>query len=139
MSNTKFACLFKKIPMMPVLGLTVSLLGCGGQDGPVRYTLEGSVTMSDGKPAPAGEIAFEPDSAAGNPGPGSMGQIAKGKYSLPKDQGVVGGKYIVTITPFDGVPFGESLQGKPLVKVPYVEKVDLPAKNGTQDFKVTQK
>ena len=68
-----------------------------------------------------------------------MGQIKQGKYSLPKDQGVVGGKYIVTITPFDGVAFGESLQGKPLVKAPYVEKVDLPAKNGTQDFKVTTK
>jgi len=51
----------------------------------------------------------------------------------------VGGKYIVTITPFDGVPFGESLQGKPLVKTPYVEKIDLPAKNGAQDFKVSQK
>ena len=56
----------------------------------------------DGKPAPAGEINFEPDSSAGNSGPGSMVQITKGKHSLPKDQGVVGGKYIVTIAPFDG-------------------------------------
>ena len=137
--STTFACLFKRLPMRSILVLTVSLLGCGGPEGPVRYSLEGSVTMSDGKPAPAGEISFEPDSAAGNSGPGSMGQIANGKYSLPKDQGVIGGKYIVTITPFDGVPFGESLQGKPLVKAPYVEKADLPAKNGTQDFKVIQK
>ena len=118
---------------------TTSFLGCGAQDGPVRYKLDGSITLSDGKPAPAGEISFEPDSAAGNSGPGSMGQIKEGKYSLPKDQGVVGGKYVVTITPFDGVAFGESLQGKPLVKAPYVEKIELPAKNGTQDFKVTSK
>ncbi len=125
--------------LLSILSMTVSFLGCGGQDGPVRYKLDGSITMLDDKPAPAGEISFEPDSAAGNSGPGSMGQIKQGKYSLPKDQGVVGGKYIVTITPFDGVAFGESLQGKPLVKAPYVEKVELPAKNGTQDFKVTTK
>ena len=131
--------LFNKVNLLPILFLAVSVLGCGGQDGPVRFRLDGSITMSDGKPAPAGEISFEPDSTAGNSGPGSMGQIKKGKYSLPKDQGVVGGKYIVTITPFDGVAFGESLQGKPLVKAPYVEKVDLPTKNGTQDFKVTTK
>ena len=137
--NTLFASLPTKLTWLSVLGLAISILGCGGQDGPVRYTLEGTITMSDGKLAPAGEISFEPDSAAGNSGPGSMGQISNGKYTLPKDQGVVGGKYIVTITPFDGVPFGESLQGKALVKTPYVEKVDLPAKNGSKDFKVTQK
>ena len=125
--------------MLSIPSLAVSFLGCGGQDGPVRYKLDGSITMPDGKPAPAGEISFEPDSAAGNSGPGSMGQIKEGKYSLPKDQGVVGGKYVVTITPFDGVAFGESLQGKPLVKAPYVEKIEPPAKNGTQDFKVTTK
>lgn len=125
--------------LLSILSMTVSFLGCGGQDGPVRYKLDGSITMSDDKPAPAGEISFEPDSTAGNSGLGSMGQIKQGKYSLPKDQGVVGGKYIVTITPFDGVAFGESLQGMPLVKAPYVEMVELPAKNGTQDFKVTTK
>jgi len=128
-----------KISVLSFIALAVSISGCGGQDGPVRYSLNGSITMPDGKPAPAGEINFEPDSSAGNSGPGSMVQISKGKYSLPMDQGVVGGKYIVTITPFDGVPFGESLQGKPLVKTPYVEKIDLPAKNGAQDFKVSQK
>lgn len=137
----KITCaqLFSKAMLLIIISLSVSILGCGGQDGPVRYRLDGSITMSDGKPAPSGEISFEPDSTAGNSGPGSMGRINQGKYSLPKDQGVVGGKYVVTITPFDGVPFGESLQGKPLVKAPYVEKVDLPTKNGTQDFKVTTK
>ncbi len=137
----KFYCaqLINRFMILSIISLVFSVLGCGGQDGPVRYRLDGSITMPDGKPAPAGEISFEPDSAAGNSGPGSMGQIKQGKYSLPTDQGVVGGKYVVTITPFDGVAFGESLQGKPLVKAPFVEKVDLPAKNGTHDFKVTTK
>ena len=119
--------------------LAVSSLGCGGTDGPVRYSISGTITMPDGKAVPAGEIALEPDSAAGNKGPGSMAQIKDGKYSLAKDQGVVGGKYVVTISAFDGVAFGESIQGKPLTKAQHVEKVELPNKNTTQDFKVTTK
>ena len=121
------------------LSAVVAFTGCGGQDGPIRYKLEGTISMPDGKPVPAGEAQFEPDSSAGNKGPASTAQIRQGKYSLPKDQGVVGGKYIVTISPFDGVAFGESLQGKPLIKAQHVEKIDLPAKNSTLDFKVTTK
>ncbi len=116
--------------------LSVLNVGCGGNDGPVKYTLSGTITLADGKPCPAGEISLEPDAAGGNKGPGSMAQIKDGKYNFPRDNGIVGGKYNVTITPFDGVAFGESLQGKPLLKVPYAEKVDFPAKDGTKDFKV---
>ena len=95
--------------------------------------------MGDGKPVPAGEIIFEPDGSMGNSGPGSTAQIKDGKFSVAKDQGIVGGKYNVLISPFDGIPFGESLQGRPLVKVQYSEKVELPAKNSTHDFKVVSK
>lgn len=111
------------------------LLGCS-QNGPVKYTVKGEILMPDGKPVPAGEISFEPDAAAGNTGPGSMAQIKDGKYSLPRDRGVVGGGYSVVISPFDGVPFGESLQGKPLRKVPYNEKVTLPKEDTVKDFKI---
>lgn len=119
--------------------LSLSFLGCGGNDGPQKYTLSGNIKMADGKPVPAGEISLEPDGEAGNKGPASMAQIMQGKYSLPKDQGVVGGKYIVTISPFDGVAFGESIQGKPLAKTPHVEKVEFPNKNSEKDFTVTVK
>lgn len=121
------------------LALMAAMIGCSAPDGPVRYAVNGSITMADGKPVPAGEINFEPDGAAGNKGPGSMVQIKNGKYSLTKDQGVMGGKYIVTIMPFDGVEFGESLQGKPLTKEPHVEKVEFPQKDATQDFVVKSK
>ena len=127
-----------RVSMFLLAYVCVTLAGCGVQDGPKRYKLNGSITMANGKPVPAGEISFEPDGAQGNKGPGSMVQIKDGKYSVPLDQGVVGGKYIVTITPFDGVAFGESLQGKPLTPVPYVEKVDLPTENSTRDFKVAK-
>ncbi len=132
-------CLANATALLSLSALVVMLTGCGGQDGPSRYKLSGSVTMPDGKPVPAGEINFEPDHLAGNSGPGSMAQIKQGKYMLPTDQGVVGGKYTVTISPFDGVAFGESIQGKPLSKAQHVEKIDLPPKNSTCDFKVTTK
>jgi hypothetical protein len=125
--------------LLSLFAVVVAQVGCGGRDGPERYSLSGSITMSDGKPVPAGEINFEPDHLAGNSGPGSMVQIKQGKYSLSADQGIVGGKYIVTISPFDGVAFGESIQGKPLSKAQHVEKIDLPSKNSTHDFKVTTK
>ncbi len=127
------------IALISLSAFVALLSGCGDQDGPVRYKLSGSITLPDGKPVPAGEINFEPDHLAGNTGPGSMAQIKLGKYALPSDQGVVGGKYTVTISPFDGVAFGESIQGKPLSKAQHVEKIDLPAKNSTHDFKVTTK
>ena len=47
------------------------------------------------------------------------------------------GKYIATIIAFDGVPYGESTQGKPLINAPYVEKIDLPAEDSTKDFKIS--
>lgn len=94
--------------------------------------------MPDGGPAPAGEISFEPDSVSGNHGPGSMTQIRGGKYLLPKDQGIVGGKYVVTILPFDGISVAESAQGKPLRNAPYVERIELPSKDSTHDFKIAK-
>jgi len=113
------------------------LLGCGErQDGPPRYALSGAATLADGTPIPVGEVTLEPDAAAGNKGPASIAQIRDGEYSLPADQGVVGGKYIVTIVAYDGVPFGESTQGKPLIKAPHVERIDLPAQDSTKDFQV---
>ncbi len=119
--------------------VTICSSGCGPSKGMQKFTVSGSITMPDGKPVPAGEINFEPDGQAGNKGPASMSQINGGKYSLASDSGVVGGKYIVTIMPYDGVAAGESTQGKPLVKAPYVEKVDLPNENTTKDFVVKSK
>ncbi len=59
------------IPMLFLFAavLSLSFAGCSSQDGPVRYTLSGTITMPDGKPVPAGEINFEPDGQAGNKGP----------------------------------------------------------------------
>ena len=119
--------------------MVLCLAGCSPSTGMKKFTLSGSITMPDGKPVPAGEINFEPDGQAGNGGPASMTQIKAGKYTLASDNGVVGGKYIVTIMPYDGVAAGESTQGQPLVKTPHVENVDLPTENSTKDFVVKSK
>ena len=117
-------------------GLFVAVVGCGPTDDIQKFTVSGSISLTNGKPVPAGEINFEPDGTAGNKGPASVTPIKDGKFSLPRESGVVGGKYIITIMPYDGVAFGESLQGKPLVKAPHVEKIDLPKENTTHDFVV---
>jgi hypothetical protein len=110
--------------------------GCSGKSGPEKFVVSGTVTMADGKPAPAGEIMFEPDAEGGNSGPGSMVQFREGQYSLPRDQGIIGGKYIAYITPYDGVTNPMSPLGTPLASAPFMEKVDLPAEDSTKDFKL---
>lgn len=114
------------------LALIPLATGCGG-DG--RYTVSGKVTYA-GKLVPVGEIAFEPDASRGNRGPGSLARIKAGQYSTEPGMGVVGGAYEVRITPFDGVPAGESTDGKPLLRAPYVTKIDLPRGTASQDFDI---
>lgn len=114
--------------------------GCGGGDeGPQRYTLSGKATYANGKPIPIGEITFSPDGSAGNTGPGTAARIKDGEYATEKDKGIIGGKHIVTIVGFDGVPFGESLDGKPLFAVPYETQIDFPKQDGTHNFAVPAK
>lgn len=124
-----FACLM-------FTGYLIFSSGCAPEEGLVRYTVSGTVTMPDGKPAPAGDISFEPDGAGGNQGPGSTTQIKDGKFALTKDQGIVGGKYVVIITPFDGIANPDSMMGRALLKLPYSTKVDFPKENTTKDFKI---
>jgi hypothetical protein len=108
--------------------------GCGG-GGPARYSLEGSVTLG-GVPVPAGEIAFEPDDARGNTGPGSVARIRNGRYQTEPGLGVVGGAYLVRIIPMTGTPAGDSEDGRPLLRAPHVEAVELPAGEATRDFDI---
>jgi hypothetical protein len=113
--------------------LLAAVVGC--DSGPKRYPLSGTVTVG-GRPVPAGEVVFEPDSAKGNNGPGSLARITDGRYETYPEKGVLGGAYVVRITPFDGVPFGDSNDGKPLLAKPYVETVELAAGESTKDFAI---
>jgi len=112
--------------------------GCGGDAGPARYDLSGTVTYDD-RPVPAGYILFAPDKSQGNQGPGAQADIRDGHYQTPAGQGAVGGPHVVTISGFDGVAFGEgpatNPMGKPLFAT-YQTKADLPKEAGTRDFSV---
>src|SRR5262249_10867397 len=103
-----------------------------------RYSVSGTVTL-DGHPVPAGEIVFEPDSAKGNNGPGSVARIKNGRYQTEPRLGVVGGPYIVRILPSDGTPPPDIIDGKPLLPQPHVENVEFPASDSSKDFDIPEK
>jgi hypothetical protein len=88
-----------------------------------------------GQPVPVGRISFEPDTAAGNSGPAGYGSIVAGRYSTYPTMGAVKGPQVVRITGFDGKPFGEMTDGKPLFP-DHTTSADLPAKPTTIDFDV---
>lgn len=111
-----------------------ALAGCGG-GGVKRYSVSGAVTLG-GRPVPAGEVVFEPDASKGNSGPGSVARIRDGRYQTEPGLGVVGGAYVVRITPMSGTPFGDSQDGKPLLPTPRVESAEFPPADTTRDFDI---
>lgn len=67
-----------------LLILAVLFVGCGGgQTGPVRYPVTGTVTF-DGNPLPDGDVQFIP---ADGKGPTDAGKIVAGKFSLETTAG----------------------------------------------------
>lgn len=120
-----------------LLGLVLSILGCGSsQDGPTRYHLSGKVTY-DGKPVPKGFIRFDP--AEGNPGPGSGAEIKDGEFETPDGKGIIGGPHQVVITGWDGVPYeesGETVEDGKQLFPEYRTNFDFPKDDGEQIFEV---
>jgi hypothetical protein len=113
----------------------VATAGCSRRSrGPARHAVSGRITFA-GQPVPAGRISFEPDTTAGNAGPGGYGEIKAGRYTTYPDMGTVGGPHIVIITGFDGVPAGELVDGRPLFRE-YRTTADLPPGRTTVDFDV---
>jgi hypothetical protein len=118
------------------VSLTMALaVGCSKpQSGPARIAVTGKVTF-DGQPVPRGTIAFEPDSLAGNSGPGGYGTIVDGRFTTHPQMGPVGGAQKVRIAGFDGKATAELIDGKPLFPE-YTTTVELPTKATTIDFDV---
>lgn len=124
--------------LLAILALCL-ICGCGdSEEGPQRFQVSGSVNY-DGKPVPKGFITFEPDSQAGNKGPGGGAPIVNGRYKTEAGRGVVGGPHLVRIVGYDGVAAsvaGEKLDdGKPLFAT-FETTYDFPKQNGTRDFNV---
>ncbi|MCA1685447.1 MAG: hypothetical protein LC745_05575 [Planctomycetia bacterium] len=76
-----------------VLGL--NLAGCGGGDNLPREAVSGTVAV-EGKPLKTGLITFLPDSPDVTTQGG--GNVIEGKYTIPRDQGLVPGKYKVVVS-----------------------------------------
>jgi hypothetical protein len=76
------------------LAILLACAGCGAAgDGLPRQSIDGTVTL-DGQPLATGFITFTP--AAGQ-ATQSGGVIAAGKFSVPRDQGPVPGRYSISI------------------------------------------
>jgi hypothetical protein len=74
------------------LGLAVGCSGSG--DDLPREAVSGTVTL-DGQPLANGTISFSP--AGGSGGPGGGGVIGGGKFSIPRETGLVPGNYNVAL------------------------------------------
>jgi len=77
----------------------LSLSGCGSSDNLPREAISGSVAI-DGKPLDSGLVMFLPDGADIATQGGAS--LVAGKYSIPRDQGLVPGKYKVAVSASDG-------------------------------------
>lgn len=116
-----------------VAGMLLIVTGCG-EKGPARQRVSGKITF-DGKPLPAGRIAFEPDATANNHGPMGFADVVDGQFDTDKGgKGTVGGPHVVRIDGLSGKPGGSS-PVNPLFNT-YATKVDLGKGNTTKDFEV---
>ena len=84
-----------------MLGVAALLLasGCsGGGDGLPREAVSGVVTL-DGKPLARGMIQFRPADSGAAPGPsvGGGSVVEDGRFSIPRESGLVPGSYKVSI------------------------------------------
>ena len=118
--------------------LLVGSVGCGGNSG-YGEPLRGKVTF-DGQPIPRGDVILEPNSAKGNSGPGTIGQITDGRYATPGGKGIVGGEYTVTIRGYDGKvdPSTEAAANSPgkALFPAYQTEVNIPTDGTEVDFEV---
>jgi hypothetical protein len=90
----------KRPPYGPFAAAAVSFLllvptGCGSSDSLPREAVSGSVSL-DRKPLETGMITFLPADASVPTQGGSP--IVGGRYEIPRDQGLVPGKYKVVIS-----------------------------------------
>ncbi|UUO08677.1 hypothetical protein M4951_10240 [Blastopirellula sp. J2-11] len=110
-------------------------VGCFSDPSSLRtYQCSGMVTF-DGKPVELGYISFEPNTAAGNSGPGASVKITQGRYVTESGKGVVGGPYRVVIVGYDGKSPDGLGDGNPLFPEIVIER-DLPQDDSVQDFEV---
>src|SRR5262249_19105156 len=88
-------------PRARLVGVALALALAPGCDrGPVRHEIRGKVTYNN-QPVEEGTIDFEPLDGQGSK---DGATILNGEYRIPKDKGLLPGKYRVAIVIGDGIP-----------------------------------
>src|SRR5215212_9852293 len=77
-----------------IVALLSLLLGGCSQDSDGLQAISGTVIV-DGAPVPAGSISFQPTEGQAS---SSGAMITNGKYTVPRETGLLAGKYRVAIT-----------------------------------------
>jgi hypothetical protein len=113
------------------LAILVACAGCGSAgDGLPREAIWGNVTL-DGQPLAMGVITFTPSEGQATQ---SGGVVTGGKFSVPRDQGPVPGKYAVSISSASAeaqVPPEEAKTGMPGYVTPGRKRDPIPDKYNT--------
>ncbi len=77
-----------------LLVLLMTVVGCGGNDGPRRVAVAGTVTR-DGAAIETGSVAILP--SEGNSGPGANGAIEGGEFEFDSSNGPTPGPHVAVI------------------------------------------
>jgi hypothetical protein len=92
----RFSLRFRSTALLLSLALALpNLVGCGESDKLPREAIKGSVTI-EGTPLKSGLITFVPNESNTPTQGGAV--VLEGKYTIPKNQGLVPGKYRIIIT-----------------------------------------
>lgn len=77
---------------LPTGVILLTVIGCGGEQGPPRQPISGAVKL-DGQPLPEGSITFLPEEK----GTAATAKLSAGSYSIGQSEGPQPGKYKVAI------------------------------------------
>lgn len=115
--------------------------GCIGSSEADRFVVSGTVTY-EGNPIPVGFLTFAPDATKGNQGPGGSAVIEDGHFETPRNKGILGGAYIITISGNDGIPVtidDEKLDKGKMLFRSYKTEHNFPANDSEWSFEVPSK
>ncbi len=128
----------------PLVLLLIMSVGCGGQSGPERASLKGTVSL-DGEPMGGGVVTFQsPKGAWGT-------TIQKGEFAMSGDEGLPVGDYTIRfnwlkptgkkiIEPDSGQETDETLEAIPVkYNLQTTEKATIKSGNNTVKFDLLTK
>ncbi len=130
--------IFSRLISMAVCCLVLATLVSCGDSGPARYELSGTITYK-GKPVPAGYLRYEPLETPVNKSTVGEADIKDGKYATLLNKGSTGGKHLIFIYGFNGIPEPGSGPAGAAIFDSYATEAELPKESSTLDIEVPDK